>query len=149
MAEFTSDNICLTLERIKDRRGDNDLYDYCADDPVNRIDRDGLAWLQVARIAGMQGARLARGAKNLWNSGRNVANNNPNAVAFAGDALEGAVLDGHPPSSPGGYTGWGVGKDVDSYKDGSLEDLWNKRKGIVPYLTKRAYKQLNESGSIE
>ena len=28
----------------RDRRGDGDLYDYCADDPVSRIDPTGLAW---------------------------------------------------------------------------------------------------------
>ncbi len=42
----------VTLDPAKDRRGDNDLYDYCADDPVSRFDRTGLSWLQVARAIG-------------------------------------------------------------------------------------------------
>ena len=38
----------------RDMRGDGDLYDYCADDPVNYIDTSGLAWSHEAAAAGGQ-----------------------------------------------------------------------------------------------
>ncbi|NCB23362.1 MAG: hypothetical protein EOM56_11100 [Deltaproteobacteria bacterium] len=34
----------LSLDPANDSRGDGDLYDYCVDDPINRLDASGLAW---------------------------------------------------------------------------------------------------------
>ena len=34
----------MSLDPANDTRGDGDLYDYCVDDPINRLDASGLAW---------------------------------------------------------------------------------------------------------
>ena len=34
----------MSLDPANDSRGDGDLYDYCVDDPINRLDASGLAW---------------------------------------------------------------------------------------------------------
>ncbi len=59
----------ISLDPAKDRRGDNDLYDYCADDPVNRVDRTGLFWGAVAR--GIVGAAV-KGIGVPWLVGAGV-----------------------------------------------------------------------------
>ena len=34
----------MSPDPANDTRGDGDLYDYCVDDPINRLDASGLAW---------------------------------------------------------------------------------------------------------
>lgn len=47
----------ISRDPAKDRRGDGDLYDYCVDDPVGRVDRDGRFFF-LPLLAGIGGGAV-------------------------------------------------------------------------------------------
>ncbi len=59
----------ISKDPAKDTRGDGDLYDYCVDDPIGRVDRDGRFFFPL--LAGM-GAAVAGGLGVSWGVGKAV-----------------------------------------------------------------------------
>ena len=62
----------ISPDPAKDRRGDGDFYDYCVDDPVGRVDRDGRFFF-LPLLAGIGGGAVM-GLLGSWFAARSADN---------------------------------------------------------------------------
>ena len=88
----------------KDRRGDGDLYDYCVDDPVSRVDPTGL-WSKLnfdeTRVRRDEGGRFSGGGAGASGGDLHAANESRTATDAGGRPVQNTAAS---PSTPSGIS---------------------------------------------
>ena len=108
----------ISPDPAKDRRGDGDLYDYCVDDPVGRVDRDGRFFF-LPLLAGIGGGAVM-GLLGSWFAARSADNMKEERTGKASTAARDGVVKVAPLVGMTAATGLAAGNLAASAPEAAL-----------------------------